>query len=539
MMGLFLSLAHCLDRPSFKWNCLTGVKLIYFNRLAQLSASIWTRAALADLRPAGWARRGRYGAAALTAASCAVLVLSPITASVAQSRGPASVADIAEPLKAAVVNISTVQKLKGAQEVPVPEVPEGSPFEEFFDDFFNQAPGGSQRANSLGSGFVVDSSGLIVTNNHVIEGADEITAIFTDGSKLKVAEVVGRDPKSDLALLRVKPKTPLPSVKFGESDRMRVGDWVMAIGNPFGLGGTVTVGVISATRRDIHSGLYDEFLQTDAAINRGNSGGPLFNMKGEVVGVNTAIISPTGGSIGIGFAVPSKTVARVLDQLKQYGETRRGWLGVRIQTVTDEISESVGLEGSKGALVASVSEDGPAAEAGIAVGDIILSFDGQDITVMRRLPKLVAQTAIGREVEVVIFRKGERKTLKIKVGRLEEGPATGEKGTPEKRGELQLPGRKSALGLTFSAMTDELRTRYRIDHAIDGVVITEVDPEGPAAEKELNAGDVIVEVTHEKVRSPADVNARLDALRKLKRKNALLTLSDSQGEVSFVAVAIQ
>ena len=254
----------------------------------------------------------------------------------AQSHGPNSVADIAARLQNAVVNISTTQKLKESRQIPLPEVPEGSPFEEFFQDFFNKEDrGGGQRANSLGSGFIIDPEGLIVTNNHVIEGADEITVILADGTKLKVAEVVGRDAKTDLALLRVKPKAPLPSVKFGDSQAMRVGDWVMAIGNPFGLGGTLTVGVISATRRDIKSGSYDEFLQTDAAINRGNSGGPLFNMDGDVIGMNTAIISPTGGSIGIGFAVPSNTVAQVLGQLKQFGETRRGWLGVRIQTVTE------------------------------------------------------------------------------------------------------------------------------------------------------------------------------------------------------------
>jgi serine protease Do len=484
-------------------------------------------------------RPGRLRSVALLAAICAALPFFAVSPGLAQSHGPASVADIAEPLKDTVVNISTTQKLKDSKEVPLPQIPEGSPFEEFFDDFFNNQDRSGQRANSLGSGFVVDPSGLIITNNHVIEGADEITAIFTDGSKLKVTVVVGRDPKTDLALLRVAPKAPLPFAKFGDSEKMRVGDWVMAIGNPFGLGGSVTVGVISATRRDIQSGLYDEFLQTDAAINRGNSGGPLFNMQGEVIGVNTAIISPTGGSIGIGFAVPSKTVAYVLEQLKQFGETRRGWLGVRIQTVTEEISESVGLGDLSGALVASVTDGGPAAEAGIEVGDIILSFDGQAVTAMRQLPKIVAQTTIGRQVEIVILRKGERKTLKIKVGRLEEAPDASEETTPEKRGAIETQPRKSSLGLTFSAMTDELRSRFSIDRAVTGVVITEVDPAGPAADKELNAGNVIVEVTHEKVNSPADIDARIEVLRKLKRKNALLTLSDSQGEMSFVAISIE
>ncbi len=484
-------------------------------------------------------RRQLLAATRFIATSLALLLISTVSG-FAQRSGPTSVANIAEPLKEAVVNISTTQKLKDSREVPKPEIPKGSPFEEFFEDFFNRDNSGSggQRSNSLGSGFVIDGSGLIVTNNHVIEGADEITAVFTDGSKLKVIEVVGRDAKSDLALLRVNPKTPLPSVKFGNSDKMRVGDWVMAIGNPFGLGGTLTVGVISATRRDIQSGLYDEFLQTDAAINRGNSGGPLFNMEGEVIGVNTAIISPTGGSIGIGFAVPANTVSHVLEQLKQFGETRRGWLGVRIQSVTEEIAESVGLKTAAGALVASVTEGGPAAEAGLEAGDIILSFDGQDVSLMRQLPKIVAQTAIEKEVEIVVLRKGERRTFRIKVGRLDEGQEGTENAEPDKRGSLNDPKRKSSLGLTFSPITDELRARFSIDSSVKGVVITEIDPNGPAAEKELSTGDIVIEVTHEKVNSPADIDARLETLRKLDRKNALLTLADSQGELSFVAIAI-
>ncbi len=467
------------------------------------------------------------------------LLLPPTMSVHAQSRGPASVADIAARLQSAVVNISTTQKLKDSREIPVPEVPKGSPFEEFFEDFFDKEDrGGGQRASSLGSGFVIDPKGFVVTNNHVIEGADEITVIFTDGSKLKVVEVVGRDPKTDLALLRVEPKTPLASVNFGDSQKMRVGDWVMAIGNPFGLGGTVTVGVISATRRDIQSGLYDEFLQTDAAINRGNSGGPLFNMDGDVVGVNTAIISPTGGSIGIGFAVPSTTAAQVIGQLRQYGETRRGWLGVRIQTVNDEIAESVGLNQPGGALVASVTAEGPAAAAGVQVGDIVLSFDGQDVTAMRQLPKLVAGTPIDKEVEIVVQRKGERLTFKVKVGRLEEEAKTPPGAKPDKSGDPERPRKKSSLGLSFSAMTDELRSRYSIDRAVNGVVITEVDPESPVAEKEVKVGTVVVEVTHEKVKSPAELDARLEALRKLDRKSALLLVSDGQGELSFVAIGI-
>jgi serine protease Do len=479
--------------------------------------------------------RPRWGHG-LLAAACLIAAWGIAPYAAAQTRGPASVADIAERLQNAVVNISTTQKLKDSKEVPLPEVPKGSPFEEFFEDFFDkQDRGRGQRANSLGSGFVIEQSGFIVTNNHVIEGADEITVNFVDGSKLKVVQIVGRDAKTDLALLRVEPKKPLAAVNFGDSQKMRVGDWVMAIGNPFGLGGTVTVGVISATRRDINSGLYDEYLQTDAAINRGNSGGPLFNMDGEVVGINTAIISPTGGSIGIGFAVPSNSAQQVVAQLKEFGETRRGWLGVRIQTVTDEIAESLGLPETGGALVANVNSDGPAALAGIQVGDIVLKFDGLDVTAMRQLPKLVAQTPIDKEVEVVILRKGERKTFKVKVGRLEEADPAADK-TPK---PVEKPRKQSMLGLSLASMSDELRSRFDIDGSVTGVVVTAVEPDSLAAEKEVHVGDVIVEVTHSRVKSPDELSARFGELRRLNRKTALLLVASGQGEMNFVPLPLE
>jgi serine protease Do len=484
----------------------------------------------ADLYRSGW-RLCLLAAASLLA----TMISAP--GAIAQSRGPASVADIAERLQNAVVNISTTQKLKDSREVPLPEVPKGSPFEEFFEDFFDKQDrnrGGGQRANSLGSGFVIDKAGLVVTNNHVIEGADEITVNFTDGSKLKVTKIVGRDTKTDLALLKVEPKKDLPAVNFGDSQKMRVGDWVMAIGNPFGLGGTVTVGVISATRRDINSGLYDEFLQTDAAINRGNSGGPLFNMDGEVIGINTAIISPTGGSIGIGFAVPSNSASQVVMQLKDFGETRRGWLGVRIQTVTDEIAESLGLQETGGALVANVTPDGPAAQAGVEVGDIVLKFDGMDVTAMRQLPKLVAQTGIDREVEIVVLRKGERKTFKVKIGRLEETEPTGDKAP--KPGDK--PRKQSSLGLTLASMSDELRARFDIGPGVNGVVITAIDPDSSAAD-DIHVGDVIVEVTHAQVKSPDELTARIGELKKLNRKTALLLVASGQGEMNFVPLPLE
>ena len=301
----------------------------------------------------------------------------------------------------------------------MPQLPPGSPFEEFFDDFFKNrrgGPGGGKggdlqphKTNSLGSGFIIDTSGIVVTNNHVIADADEINVIMNDGSKFK-AELVGVDKKTDLAVLKFKPTKPLIAVKFGDSDKLRLGEWVIAIGNPFSLGGTVTAGIVSARNRDIAPGPYDNYIQTDAAINRGNSGGPLFNLDGEVIGVNTLIISPTGGSIGIGFAVPSKTVAGVVDQLRQFGELRRGWLGVRIQQVTDEIAESLNIKPARGALIAGVDDKGPAKPAGIEPGDVVVKFDGKDIKEPKDLSRVVADTAVGKEVDVVIIRKGEEQT---------------------------------------------------------------------------------------------------------------------------------
>ena len=349
---------------------------------------------------------------ALTAIAAAAIAL-PTLSTPGFARGPEAVADVAEKVIDAVVNISTSQKVEGrlgpgAQQMP--NLPPGSPFEEFFEEFFKnrrgQGGGGDdqggnrapRRVSSLGSGFIIDPAGIVVTNNHVINEADEINVILTDGTRLK-AEVIGKDQKTDLAVLRVKPTKPLKAVKFGDSDALRLGEWVIAIGNPFSLGGTVTAGIVSARNRDINSGPYDNYIQTDAAINRGNSGGPLFNLEGEVIGVNTAIISPSGGSIGIGFAVPSKTVQAVVSQLQQFGEIHRGWLGVKIQQVTDEIAESLGLKPTRGALVAGIDDKGPAKPAGIEAGDVIVKFDGKDIT-KTDLPTR-ARSGIGRTFQIV------------------------------------------------------------------------------------------------------------------------------------------
>ncbi len=467
------------------------------------------------------------------------LIMMMYAASQARAQGPQSVADLAERLSDAVVNISTAQNVSSDKTVPLPSLPPGSPFQDFFEEFLERQQRGNQpkrprKVQSLGSGFVIDPSGIIITNNHVIADADEIEANFVDGTKLK-AEVIGRDPKIDIAVLKVKPEKPLTAVPFGDSNKIRVGDWVMAIGNPFGLGGTVTVGIVSARNRDINSGPYDDFIQTDAAINRGNSGGPLFNMQGEVIGVNTAIISPSGGSIGIGFSVPSATAAPVVEQLQKFGETRRGWLGVRIQTVTDEIAESLGLESKKGALVADITKGGPAGPAGIKAGDIVLSFDGKDVPDMRSLPRLVADTSPGKEVKVVVLRKGKEVTLDVTVGRLEEG----EKLIAKKdASDKKVSEEKSVIGLKLSEITRELRRKYKIDKAVTGVIVTGVDSGSEAAEKRIQAGEVVVEVNQEEVKTPQDVIDRIEDVRKSGRGSVLLTVSKPDGELRFTPVKV-
>ena len=485
------------------------------------------------------------------AAVAAASLVCPVLSTPADARGPESVADVAEKVIDAVVNISTSQKVD-AKLGNMPDLPPGSPFEEFFEEFFknrrqqgdnSQGPNQNRqntprRVNSLGSGFIIDASGIVVTNNHVISEADEVNVILNDGSRLK-AEIIGRDQKTDLALLRVKPDKPLKAVKFGDSEKMRLGEWVIAIGNPFSLGGTVTAGIVSARNRDINSGPYDNYIQTDAAINRGNSGGPLFNLDGEVIGINTAIISPSGGSIGIGFAVPSKTAVAVIDQLRQFGETRRGWLGVRIQQVTDDIAESLNIKPTRGALVAGIDDKGPAKPAGIEPGDVIVKFDGKDIKEMRDLPRVVADAPVGKDVEVIVVRKGKEEKKTVKLGRLEDGEkqaaASAKKdAAPEEKTVVQ-----KTLGLNLANMTDDLRKRYKIKDTVKGVIITGVDSNTPAAEKRLNAGDVIVEVAQEAVNSAADLQKRVDALKKDGRKSALLLVSNAEGELRFVALSLQ
>ena len=465
----------------------------------------------------------------------------PLAAPAGAQGEPFSFADLAEGLQDAVVNISTAQRVAGTQGIPIPEVPEGSPFQEFFEEFFDRNRDGegqrSRRVQSLGSGFVIDPSGIIVTNNHVIAEADEITANFADGTKLD-AKVIGRDAKTDIAVLKVEAEKPLPAVPFGDSETMRVGDWVMAIGNPFGFGGTVTVGIVSALERDINSGPYDRFIQTDASINRGNSGGPLFNLQGEVIGINTAIISPSGGSIGIGFAVPSEIALPVIEQLREFGETRRGWLGVRIQEVTDEIAESLGMEKAMGALVAGATEGGPAAAAGIEPGDIVVEFDGADVPTMRTLPRIVADTPVGKAVDVVILRKGERMTVTVKLGRLEEG----ERLIAQRKNGSSPNGKaepSEVLGLKLEALSAESREKYKIGKDIKGVLVAAVEPGSSAEEKRVLPGDVIVEVSQEAVSTPAEVVDRVTQLKSEGRRSALLLIAGKDNELRFVAVRVE
>lgn len=500
-------------------------------------------------RPA-LSRRLRHLAAAMTIGAAGVMASAP-----AWARGPDGIADIAEKVIDAVVNISTSQTVEakggGGGGGATPQLPPGSPFEEFFDDFFKNRRGGPgqggkesnrefqpRKTNSLGSGFIIDTAGVVVTNNHVIADADEINVILNDGTKIK-AELVGVDKKTDLAVLKFKPTKPLIAVKFGDSDKLRLGEWVIAIGNPFSLGGSVTAGIVSARNRDISQGPYDNYIQTDASINRGNSGGPLFNLEGEVVGVNTLIISPTGGSIGLGFAVPSKTVAAVVDQLQKFGELRRGWLGVRIQPVTEEIAESLSIKPARGALVAGVDDKGPAKPAGIEPGDVVIRFDGKDVKDPKDLSRVVADTAVGKEVDVVVIRKGKEESRKVTLGRLEDTDKAKEAAAKTKEEPAEKPVTQKALGLDLATLSKDLRTKYKIKDSVKGVIVTGVDNNSDAAEKRLSAGDVIVEVAQEAVSNAGDVKKRVDQVKKDGKKSVLLLVANGEGELRFVALSVQ
>lgn len=467
---------------------------------------------------------------------------------------PTTFETLAEKLLPTVVNVSTTtkigQKNPQAELPPMPQLPPGSPFEDFFKDFYDQyknnGPNGQggedQKVSALGSGFVIDAAkGYIVTNNHVIKDADEIKIILHDDQTLD-AKLIGTDEKTDIAVLQVTPTKALTAATFGDSDTAKVGSWVLAIGNPFGLGGTVTAGIVSARQRDINAGPYDDFIQTDASINRGNSGGPMFNMNGDVIGVNTAIFSPTGGSVGIGFAVPSNIVKNVVDQLVKFGKTKRGWLGVRIQEVTPEIAESLGLDRARGALVSSVNAKGPADLAGIVPGDVIIGFNGQPLDHMRKLPRLVADTEVGKKAAISVWRKNAEVALTVDLGQLEKAEEEGMldangKNTPDATKDLKgtdVP----TLGLGLALLNDGTREKFGIAKSTNGVIVTSVTPNSGAAEKGIDIGDVVMEIDQQPVSDPKTVADKVAAAEKAGRASVLLFVERKQDR-RFVALKIK
>ena len=463
------------------------------------------------------------------------LALSPVGEAFARG-APESFADLAADVSPSVVNITT-SAVVAAPTGGTPIVPEGSPFEDFFRDFMvPEGEGGNeaQRQQALGSGFVISADGFIVTNNHVIDGADEIEIEFFDKTRLK-ATLVGRDPKTDIALLKVESDAELPFVSFGDSDTMRVGDWVMAMGNPLGQGFSVSAGIVSARGREL-SGSYDDFLQTDAAINKGNSGGPLFNMDGEVVGVNTAILSPTGGSIGIGFSMASNVVTKVVAQLKEFGETRRGWLGVRIQDVTPDVAEAMNLSVAQGALITDVPE-GPAKDAGLLAGDVITTFNGKTITDVRDLTRTVADSPIGEAVPVVVLREGNEMTIDVTLGRRETA-----EGEAEAEGELgavpEAPVQSEVLGMTLKPIDGPTAQELGLPAGSEGLAVVNVDAASEAAAKGLSRGDIIVEAGQRPVTSLKDLNDRIEEAKAGGRKSMLL-LVRRDGDPRFVALSVE
>ena len=478
---------------------------------------------------------------------CASLMSCAVAFSVTPSfadpvERPATFADLVDKLSPAVVNVSTTQKVKNAgatafgmpfEDMPqdFKDSPEFEPFRQFFEQFnkrqgkkkdnSDQGDESDREMYSLGSGFVIDTSGYIITNNHVIDDADEVNVTFGDNTKYK-AKIIGRDKKTDLALLKIESKKPLPFVPLGDSDAMRVGDWVIAIGNPYGLGGSVTQGIISARQRSINAGPFDDFLQTDAPINRGNSGGPLFNMKGEVIGINTAIFSPSGGSIGIGFAIPTALAKPVIEQLKEFGKTHRGWLGVKIQQVSEEVAESIGLGKQMGALVLEVTKGSPADKAGLQAGDVITNFDGKEISEMRFLPRMVAETKIGKTVSLTYWRNNASKTTQIAVGELNESEEDADSSDTQKNKNPAVKKGETVMGMQIEPVTPALREQYHLSDSQTGVVVTDIDHGSEAAKRGIRPGDVIIDVNNEPVKSADDLKKAFEAARKKERKFALV-----------------
>jgi serine protease Do len=473
---------------------------------------------------AAFSRATRLRAAA--AGLVALVVFAPVQSWAYAD--PSGFADLAAKVMPAVVNIATRQDLKPARPIPMPNLPPNSPFEQFFKDFLDRnKPDQAQprTITALGSGFIIDAKGYIVTNNHVIDGADQITVVMGDQKEYK-AKVIGHDADTDIALLKIEADKDLPFVPLGDSDKPRVGDWVMAVGNPFGIGESVSVGIVSARHRDLQSGNFDDFIQTDAAINKGNSGGPLFNMDGQVIGINTAIYSPNGSSVGVGFATPTNLAKKVLADLRTFGAIQRGWLGVRIQTVTPEIADSLGLPEAAGALVSEVMPDSPAKAAGLETSDVVLEFDGKKVDKLRSLPRVVLETPIGKKVDVKIWRNGKDKTIAVKVGRFEEQKVAAVEPPPA----APEPVGKTVLGMSLASLTPLLRERFEVDPGMTGVAVLEVDPAGSAAEKGIQPGDIILEVDRQKVASPADIEARMKAA-KGERKAVLFLINRNNQNV--------
>jgi serine protease Do len=468
-----------------------------------------------------------------------LLIAAPGRADVPETPFSEVFAQLASRLSHLVVNISTTQGMPATSQTGANgQSPSGrTPLDEFFRDFFGEKgrPGAPNpqmpRVASLGSGFIIDPSGLIVTNNHVIADAQQITVTLSDDTTLE-AKVIGRDPVTDLAVLKVDPKTPLPAATWGDSNKVRVGDWVLAIGNPFGLGGTVTAGIISATARDIHAGPYDDFLQTDASINRGNSGGPMFNLTGDVIGINTAILSPSGGSIGIGFAIPSAAARPIIDQLKTTGKVERGWIGARIQPVSPDLAEAVGLDSARGAMIAAIDPSSPAEEAKLRPGDVILDYDGKPVDRSRQLPRLVADTTPGKSVKLTIWREGKQAEVTLKVVALDPNRPLPPAPPPQKP---TPPVIVDAIGLKLAKLTPELRKQFSIPETQDGIVITEVPQNSPAAAQGLRPGDLVIAIGREPVETPEEIRQKAAAAKKTGHKFVLVRVERATA-TRFVAL---
>lgn len=479
--------------------------------------------------------RGRRAAGGLI---CAALVATLFTAPAFAREAPASFSSLVKEVAPAVVNVSTTQKVEGGpmMDFPYQDLPENSPFRDFFKRYFN-GPMGQGRPmvqHSLGSGFIIDPSGYVVTNSHVVGSATQISVTLSDGKTYK-AKLVGRDARTDVALLKITDDHSFPYVQWGDSDKAEVGDWVLAVGNPFGLGGTVTAGIISARGRDLHEGPYDSFLQTDAAINRGNSGGPMFNMDGKVIGINSAIYSPNGGSVGIGFAVPSSLAKPVAEQLREHGKVERGWLGVQIQQVTPEVADSLGLKTAAGALVANVTPDSPSQKAGLRQGDVILRYAGKDVKNLRDLTRAVADTRPGTRVDTTVWRDGHETTLQVETGKAPDVTVGEDEGQSPPVAPSADETKLSSLGLTLGSLTSDARQELGLKKDVKGALVTDVEDGKPAAEQDIRPGDVIVKVGDQPVTSPGDAARKVEKVQKANQR-AVLLLLNRRGEERFVAL---